>query len=287
MKKLVFLALAVVMLTGCGNRNTNNNNDRTDDNASVITQEADNTGDSQTGNGGEQEPSAQNAAEDPSRDTEDGNRDFSQSETVQAFTDIELELSKCTLYIRSGDAFDISGGTGSSPDYEIKNDTLYLDNNGAKELVLELPENEIYGNLRISLNDGHLYGETALNAETLELSVKHGDAALNKITVSGSSVIDSEEGSVYLCGDLGSTLTANCNQGHFELAVPYEQEDGNYELDLYEGDIRLGNKNYHGKSQHETINNGGSHTVILNADRGDISMSFGKEEVNWDIRDHK
>lgn len=284
MKKLIFLALTAVLLTGCSSRNTDNDNGRSNDNA-AVTQEADESNSSMDNNGsltGEDDAQTGDA-----QTPADEAKPPSQEEAQQDFANIEIEISECTLYIRSGSAFDITCHGSRDADYRISDNTLYLNNNGSSSVAITLPEDKSYRALEIESKNSHVYVYT-LTTDTLKLEAEQGEIFLDGITVSDSSILEAEEASVFLFGNPGSVLTAECSKGHMGIMVPFAQEEGNYEIDASNSDIRLGTRNYHGSSKHETIDNGGSYTIQLTAVRGDISMEFEQTEADRDAeQEHK
>lgn len=195
------------------------------------------------------------------------------NETGMEWKDITLDIKKGTLYIRFGDSLSLTHRSGEALDYSIDNGTLYVSINHSGEMVLTLPENS-YETLRLDVENGHVYAEDALSLTSLALNLEEGEVKLEALSVSDNSSIYVEKGSAFLYGDLGSSIWANCEEGHLSLSVPYKQDDYNYEIQLSGGDIRLGSKNYHGKTASETIDNGAAYSMQLNCSRGDISVSF-------------
>lgn len=193
--------------------------------------------------------------------------------TTQNFTSIDAEITKGTLYIRSGDAFSVT----DRAEYEIADGTLYLKNNGVKETVLVLPEGESYENLRLRMENGHIYAEHSFRVQTLNLEGEKGDARLDAISVSEGSTICITDGSASLCGDLGDAVSATCKNGEMNIQLPFAQTDSSYEITVSEGEIRLGTEKYHGKSFCRTIDNGGERLLKLNSAHGDISVEFNKK----------
>lgn len=198
-----------------------------------------------------------------------------QNQAEQEFININAEISKGTVRICSGDSFSVECNNGSDADYQITDNTLYLKNNSAKEVKLTLPE-ERYEDLTLTAKNGHIYVESSLNVKALSLDMEKGDANLDNIFVSDSSSIIVEEGTASLCGDLGIVVTASCKNGQLNLKLPFDQSDSSYELELYEGDISLGQKHYHGKNESQTIDNDGNRLIKLSSSHGDISVEFEK-----------
>lgn len=198
------------------------------------------------------------------------------SQIEQAFTSMEIEVEEGTLYIRSGDAFSLTYHNGNAADYDISNNTLYYKNRHTGDTVLVLPENESYETLHLIVDDGHAYVENSVTVRNLKLEVEQGEAKLEKVFVSDNSFIKVEQGSAFVSGDLGDSVNASCKEGHLSLEVPFKQTECSYEIDLTEGDIRMGNEHYQGRSESRTVDNGGERFMKLTCSRGDISVEFEK-----------
>lgn len=222
------------------------------------------------------EPAAQAVQEESTAPSEAETVSPPERQADQAFTKLELSIAKGELYIRSGDTFSLTRRGGQSADYEIRDDTLYLENRDAGDTVLTLPDGSSYETLSLTVGDGHVYVETPLALQTLVLDEKHGEAKLESVSVSESSTVNVNQGSAFLSGDLGPSVSASCQEGHLSLELTFAQGDSNYEIGLSEGNIRLGGESYQGKSTSRTIDNGADRSMELNCRRGDISVEFKK-----------
>lgn len=161
-------------------------------------------------------------------------------------------------------------------DYEIHDDTLYLENRDAGDTVLTLADGASYEMLSLTVGDGHVYVEMPLTLQTLVLDGNRGEATLESISVSESSTVNINQGSAFLSGDLGSSVSVSCQEGHLSLELAFAQGDSNYEINLSEGNIRLGQENYQGKSTSRIIDNRADRSMELSCRRGDISVGFKK-----------
>ena len=211
-----------------------------------------------------------------------------QTETVQAepaaaeresnldFTNLKIEVTEGTLYIRSGDEFTITSHKGEAlQDYEIQNGTLQFRSSHTGDTVLTLPENGQYDLLQLTLGAGHIYLEGNLEFQDLKLEVAQGEATLDDISIIKDSAITVKQGSAFLTGSLGETITADCKEGHLGLALQASQTDYNYELTLSNGgNIRFGSENYHNRSLSKTIDNHASQSCKLTCSRGDLSVEI-------------
>lgn len=184
------------------------------------------------------------------------------------------------MYIRSGSSFSLTRHDGVAIDYEISDNILYLKNNYTGDVVLILPENDNYETLLLTVADGHVYWESPLTVQTLELKVAQGEVKLESVSAAGNSSIEVTHGSAFLSGNPGHSVTANCQGGHLSLEVSLAQSDYNYEIELSNGNIRLGKEQYHGRSYSHTVDNGAERSMKLTCAQGDISVEFNKAGGN-------
>lgn len=206
----------------------------------------------------------------PSGETSSSPEDTDQ----QAFTSMALNLSKGTLYIRTGEAFSLTRHDGTAVSYEIVDDTLSFDSSHTDEVVLTLPEGGSYKELRLTVGDGHVYGEGQLTLETLAVTVSRGEATLDALSVSDESTVSVDQGHALLTGDLGSSITASCKEGQLSLSLSRAREDYNYALELSDGNVQLGADHYYRDSDTLDIDNSADRSASLHCSRGSISIGF-------------
>lgn len=286
MKKLILTMSAAALmltLTGCNENSSVRLPLASEAESSPSSQlkETDNT-EEQSSTKEQESTAKQNSAEESERAEETNSTESSSvqdNSAKQYFTSLNLEISKGTLYIRSGNSFSLTRRDGAAVDYEISDNTLYFKNSYAGDVVLTLPENDNYETLLLIAEDGHVYGESLLTAQTLDLKVAQGEVKLESVSVAGNSFIEVAHGSAFLSGNLGSSATVNCQGGHLSLEVPFAQNNYNYEIELSNGNIRLGNEQYHGRSYSHTVDNKAEHSLKLTCAQGDISVEFGKTGV--------
>lgn len=204
------------------------------------------------------------------------------TQSGQKFTSLNLEISKGTIFIRSGNSFSLTRSDGSMVDYDINNNTLYFQNSRVNEIVLTLPENETYNSLIIAVSDGHVYGESSLTVQSFNLQVEQGEAAFKQIIVSSNSIIDVRDASAYLYGDFGHMAITSCQNGHLNMQVPFEKTDCNYNINISGGSVQLENDSYHGKEYATSIDNDSDCTFMLTCINGDTSIDFEKASLTYD-----
>lgn len=284
MKKHALIAMAAIMAAvtaGCGrNQEAILSSPSQEEGSAPLPQASESAEPSPTETAAlpsETEPAASPAqtepADSPSQTETAEIQTVSEPEADAAFSNIELDIKKGTLYIRSGDSLSLTRHDGDVLDYQVANDTLYVSINHTGEMVLTLPKDS-YEALQLDVENGHIYLEGALSLTSLELNLEEGEVKLENLSVSENSSIHVKKGTAFLYGDLGEEISADCDKGHLSLSVPYKQDDYNYEILLSGGDIRIGSKNYHGKTTSETIDNNAAYSMRLNCSQGDISVQF-------------
>lgn len=192
----------------------------------------------------------------------------------QMFDNLILNIDRGTMYIRSGDSFSFTRHDGKEVDYEIKDNTLYINQYQDGEAVLTLPTDASYNTLQLTVGEGHVYAENTLSLQTLELNLTRGEANLSSVSVAESSTLDISQGSAFVHGDLGTSIIANSREGHLSIEVPNAQNDYNFDIQLTTGNIHLGNENYNGRSFSKNIDNGAERSMMLDCSRGDLSVEF-------------
>ena len=261
MKKRLPAALAAVLLlalAGCGGRESEEAAPAAAPAAQTAQAEPD-TAEQAPQEDAQQDPEAEPAQTDAA---------------AQPFAAMELEVRQGTLYIREGAEFSLARKDGKTAEYEIDSDTLVFVDDHTGDTVLTLPEGGSYGLLALKVKDGHVYGEAPLALDELDLTMEHGEASLEAVTVRGRCRIDVEEGSAYVKGDVGPEAEALCSQGHLGLEVPFAKEDCNYTLEVSEGELRLGGEGYHGRAGSSTVDNGADRSMALTCRRGELSVEF-------------
>lgn len=180
------------------------------------------------------------------------------------------------MYITVGDTLSFVRKDGTALDYSISNGTLYAANASSHTATLTLPGGGSYDEIRRVINEGHVYAEQAIDTATLSVTMNKGEASLEQVSVSGSSVFDVDKGALYVHGDVGSTVTASCDEGHLSMEVPYSQNDCNIKVEMTEGNVQVGSQSFHGRAASRNIDNGADRNAELSCRRGDISMQFNR-----------
>lgn len=227
----------------------------------------------EAGSGEEAQPTVSDGSELPAQTSA---RETEQTAPVQEFGSIEIEVTTGTLYITVGDTLSFVRRDGTVLDYSIANGTLYAANDSSHTATLTLPRDGSYDEIRLVINEGHVFAEQAINTASLSVIMNKGEASLEQALVSGSSLFDINKGSLYIHGDIGSTVTAACDEGHLSMEVPYSQNDYNFELEVSEGNLQIGTQSFHGRNTSKSIDNGAERNAELSGRRGDISMQFNR-----------
>lgn len=183
-------------------------------------------------------------------------------------------MKEGSLNIVIGDTFSAALHNGDSAEYEITDGILYLENSRSRDVVLTLPEGESYETMELEVKDGHVRGEGTLKIRNLNLSAERSEVDLPQLYVEETASVKAEQGTVLLNGYLGADVDADCRQGHVNLVSGVDKDSYNYVLEVEEGKIHLDDKEYHGKSFSDQVDNGAERTMTLKCSRGDIAVEF-------------
>lgn len=226
-----------------------------------------------------EEPSGKNVTDDLQQNAEEPSGQPPAEEDASAelqFDAMELDIDRGSMYIREGDAFSFALEDGKELDYEIVDNVLSVSQHHDQKAVLTLPEGGTYTSLLLTVGEGHVYVECPVSLQELELRVSRGEVTFSEVSVTDSSTIEVSQGSAFLTGDLGPSVTACSKEGHLSMEVASAQEEYNFEVELSTGNIRLGTEDYHGLSVTKSIDNGAERSMKLVCSRGDLSVAFDR-----------
>lgn len=273
MKRKTFLSLAAVLVltlaAGCAQNNGSDEVLSTP----VSEETVDNTVSEEEVSEAAQETAAEEADAGKEITAVEETADTEQNMEQQAFDSIVVDIEKGRITIRKGDSFSYIREDGGEADYEIIDGTLRISQNQDHKTVLTLPEYE-YSDISLTVGEGDLYAEGTLSSRSLEVYVTKGEAALSSVAVADSSVIEVSEGSISLSGDPGKSVTARSEKGHLDMGVSGSQSSYNISFELSEGNVRLGDTDYHDRSLSKNIDNGAEKTMTLTCTKGDLSVGF-------------
>lgn len=197
-------------------------------------------------------------------------------ESEQLFDTLELKVTRGTLSICTGDAFSFTRKNGEDAECEIRDGVLFIDQEQDGETLLILPKTDVYAALTLTVGDGHVYAEEMPALQALKLEVSRGEVSLSAVSIAGDSTLSVGQGSAFVSGDLGTSVSADCREGHLSLEIPQMQEEYNYAIELSMGNIHLGSREYHGRSVSESVDNGAGRSMTLCCARGALSVEFGR-----------
>lgn len=196
-----------------------------------------------------------------------------QEKAEQEFSNIEIECKTGTIRICSGEAFSFTDQSGKAAEYSVLDDTLYIEDQGADELTLILPDDYSYDTVTLSVDKGHVYSDYSFNVNQFNLDLDDGEVSLEQIQVSESCLTQVKRGSAFLNGTFAGTIDAACREGHLQIQTPGKQTDFNYSLKMTAGNLQVGEDGYHGAAD-KMIDNGAVNTMNLSCTFGDIAVIF-------------
>ena len=193
-----------------------------------------------------------------------------------SFQNINLNIHKGTLRVSIGDSLTCTSHGKNKVNYEIAHQTLTIDQNIEGEAVLTLPKDINYDSLSLNIDNGHVYVEGDLSVKKFDMSVLQGEVNITSLDVSESSTIEVERGSVNIVGFLGTDVNAQSNEGNLNMNLSVSQATYNYQLELSNGHLFLGDKHYKGGSVSDNVDNQSHQTMVLKCKKGQLSVDFQK-----------
>ena len=219
------------------------------------------------------------------KDTVSINEDYS----GQTIENLDLEIDNCTLHIKEGDTFRVTGKdiVKDSIEVGVNNNTLYIKENDHEgwgwlvhigvlffsneaDITVTVPKGFTAKNAELELKAGELDLEK-LTTDNLDVNVKAGKAVLDNLTVTTKASIDVDAGSVTaedfngknlqvdvsagscrLEGAFYDTLDMECSAGEIKIDSSLEENQYSYDLDQSAGSIHVNGesyKHYDGKNE--------------------------------------
>lgn len=172
-------------------------------------------------------------------------------------TGLRCSVQLGTLNIVEGEAFHVSAGNGSDYEAYIENGTYIV--NGSKtydnHIVVTVPKEFQFETVELVAAGGALTAEN-LNTQNLYTNCNRGT-----ISYSGSASAGAEIQQL---------------QGKTVLTMDGRQADYNYSLDLDLGHIGIGDQEYAGPHQDQSIDNSAEKTIDASCTMGSIRILFSQ-----------
>lgn len=192
--------------------------------------------------------------------TGNGNSSKSGADAVElegGVTGLRCSVQLGTLNIVEGEAFHVSAGNGSDYEAYIENGTYIV--NGSRtydnHIVVTVPKEFQFETVELVAAGGALTAEN-LNTQNLYTNCNRGT-----INYSGSASAGAEIQQL---------------QGKTVLTMDGRQADYNYSLDLDLGHIGIGDQEYAGPHQDQSIDNSAEKTIDASCTMGSIRILFSQ-----------
>lgn len=161
------------------------------------------------------------------------------------------------------------------------------------KILVQIPENKAFETMDFQIGAGNVFVEHPnLTCETLSVNVDAGNVEAENFSVSGTTKLNVDAGTVELGGTYGDMklecnagtvelggkvngdLSAMCNVGSVELDLEGKETDYNYEVECSMGEIELNGKEYTSISGKQKMENAGAEkTMSLNCSMGEIEVN--------------
>lgn len=221
------------------------------------------------------------------------------SATVDA---LNLELGGCEFVLETSENesfyFEYEG-TGKSQAY-VKDNELCVKvlsmvewsiGDNSNKVILYAPEAVSLGEVVVSLGAGEMELD-GLKAEKLVFDLGAGqvhakDLQTDKMSVSvGAGEIKLTDavlkdvdvevgaGNIEVEGVVSGNISADCAMGNIALTLEGSETDFNYDIECVTGSITIGNHEYSGLAQEQSINNNASKSIDLECAMGNVKVEF-------------
>lgn len=205
---------------------------------------------------------------------------------IDAFENLEIDISKSDVEIKQGDAFALFIEGIDEEDYQInqdnktlqiKQDTFSLFNMSIgfnidhSKIILMIPENVELEDITIDASAGDI---TIYDIECFGLSVDSsmGDIELKNVFVNGDTTIDQDLGDIHFTGRLQGDSTFDSSMGDVEIKIQDSDEEYTYACDTSLGDVDI--KDAKHKKKNSSTNSMAQYAITVDNSLGDIKLEF-------------
>lgn len=207
------------------------------------------------------------------------------SEELDAFSGIDFDIKVSDVTIAYGDTYAISYKTNKKvlvPQYEIKDDTLYikqasdkplrgLSNNGNCSLQITVPREASLKLVKGNSDVGDFSMEK-LGAKTIDVYVNVGDIDISDNTFDDIT-LGSDVGDMDLDNVTFTTADLSSDVGDIDLTSAVSLEAYAMDLSCATGDIEVNSDSYRTKYQHQ-IGTESMNTLTATTSVGDITIEY-------------
>lgn len=182
-----------------------------------------------------------------------------------------LSIGQGELVVSSGEQLALYSADGSEQTLKLENGTLNIEC-GKEKLKLTLPSGLTLDTFSATVSTGKLAWDASVVIQQLTVEVNSGEASLKQIEAMDCT-LSADPGSLYFNGILHKG-SAEARHGHIELVLENERDAANYDITVEQGSLRLGDEQYHGRSESDYIDNSAGNTLVLKSIQGDLSVQF-------------
>lgn len=165
-------------------------------------------------------------------------------------------------------------------DYNDNCLTLYVPDITLNEVEIDLGagqmklDNLLVKDIEIDLGAGQILSN-GMQAEKVALSVGAGEIVLEEVQIRDVQA-EVGAGNCEIRGDITGNIEAECAMGNMTLELAGSEKDFNYEIQCVTGNITVGNNEYSGLSQEQSINNNAAKNIELECAMGNVEVEFAE-----------
>lgn len=201
---------------------------------------------------------------------------------VEDFDSINIEVDAADVVIKEGEEFAIEYALYEGADYEVKNNTLYVNkyegeyvnigvNLDTKDtyLTIYIPKDKDISikNIDVDMGDVKIINNGGWNVDNINIDSDMGNVSIKGKT-SGKIYVESDMGDVDIEGYLQCDVSVDANMGDVDICTYYNEKCYDYEVDVDMGESNID------KNGGEMIEGDYRFEIEVECDMGDVDLTF-------------
>lgn len=201
---------------------------------------------------------------------------------VDDFESIDINIDVADVVIKEGEEFAIEYALYEGTEYEVRNDTLYVDKykgnhfnigfnfeSEDKYLTIYIPKDKEINikNIDADMGDIKIINDADWKLKNINIDADMGDVEIEG-KVEGKIDIEADMGDVDIKGYLQCDISVAADMGDVDICTYYNEEYYNYKID-----VDMGEKNIE-KNGGEMLEGDNTFDIEVECDMGDVTLTF-------------
>lgn len=204
----------------------------------------------------------------------------SAGETLQTFTNVEIDADIASVTIQQGEEYGIewSVKNATPPTYRVENDMLrvqqkqkHIHNPGSHngKIVITVPKEAVLVDIKVEADVGNVRVADVSSMKT-DITADVGNIKLTGCQL-GDTTLEADVGNIKIkdCGFMD--LNAEADVGSFNLSKDADLSPYTFDLKAGVGDVKVNGKTAHRKYKKAGTN---GYKISVNCDVGDLTISY-------------